>query len=167
MAGKTTVPLDTLWAALRDVVDPEIPAVNVVEMGMVHRVEAARDGRVTVEILPTFTGCPALDLIGRHVRERLEQEPGVSHVDVRFVFDPVWSTDRITPEGRARLKGFGIAPAPISRGRPLAVLQAQPVACPFCGSTRTAIDNLFGPTPCRSLYRCLDCRNPFERFKAL
>ena len=120
MSGKTTVPLDTLWAALRDVVDPEIPAVNVVDMGMVHRVEAARDGRVTVEILPTFTGCPALDLIGRHVRERLEQEPGVSRVDVRFVFDPIWSTDRITPEGRARLTGFGIAPAPLARGRPLA-----------------------------------------------
>src|SRR5438105_274731 len=75
MAGKTPVALETLWAALRDVVDPEIPAVNVVEMGMVHRVEAGEDGRVTVEILPTFTGCPALDLIGRHVRDRLEQEP--------------------------------------------------------------------------------------------
>lgn len=167
MAGATTVTSETLWAALRDVVDPEIPAVSVVEMGMVHRVEVVDDGSVLVEILPTFSGCPALEVIGQNVRERLEREPGVTHAAVRFVFDPTWTTDRITPEGRAKLKGFGIAPAPPSRGRPLAVLQARPVACPLCGSTRTVIDNLFGPTPCRSIYRCLDCRNPFERFKAL
>lgn len=163
-AGVTS---DAIWQALNDVVDPEIPAVSVVEMGMVGRVETGDEGQVLVEILPTFSGCPALDLIGQNVRERLMREPGVSRAEVRFVFDPLWTTDRITSEGRAKLKGFGIAPAPISRGRPLAVLQAQPVTCPLCGSTRTVIDNLFGPTPCRSLYRCLECRNPFERFKAL
>ena len=156
-----------LWSALEDVVDPEIPAVSVVEMGMVNRVDVGTGGRVSVEILPTFSGCPALDVIGAHVRERVAREPGVSSVDVRFVFDPIWSTDRVTPAGREKLKGFGVAPAPFSRGRPLPMLQREPVACPFCGSTHTAMDNLFGPTPCRSLYRCLDCRNPFERFKAL
>jgi ring-1,2-phenylacetyl-CoA epoxidase subunit PaaD len=158
---------ESLWAALQDVVDPEIPAVSVVEMGMVNHVEVGEGGRVAVELLPTFSGCPALDVIRRQVRERLEREPGVAEVQVQFVFDPPWSSDRITPEGRAKLKGFGIAPAPLTRGRPLAVLQSGRVACPFCGSTRTVIDNLFGPTPCRSLYRCLACRNPFERFKAL
>jgi ring-1,2-phenylacetyl-CoA epoxidase subunit PaaD len=156
-----------LWAALDEVVDPEIPAVSVVEMGMVNRVDVDVDGRVAVEILPTFSGCPALDIIAAHVRERLAREPGVRAVEVSFAFDPPWSTDRITPEGQAKLKGFGIAPAPLSRGRPLPVLQGQLVACPYCGSTRTTMENLFGPTPCRSLYRCLDCRNPFERFKAL
>jgi len=158
---------DRLWDALQDVVDPEIPAVSIVEMGMVNEVEVAGEGRVTVEILPTFSGCPALDVIGAHVRERVAREPGVSSVDVRFVFDPIWSTDRVTPAGKEKLKGFGVAPAPLSRGRPLPMLQREPVACPFCGSTHTAMDNLFGPTPCRSLYRCLNCRNPFERFKAL
>lgn len=167
MTDLATVTSDAIWRALNDVVDPEIPAVSVVEMGMVGRVETGDDGQVLVEILPTFSGCPALDVIGRSVRERLEREPGVRRAEVRFVFDPLWTTDRITPEGRAKLKDFGIAPAPLSRGRPLAVLQAQPVACPLCGSPRTVLDNLFGPTPCRSLYRCLDCRNPFERFKAL
>ncbi len=156
-----------LWSALEDVVDPEIPAVSVVEMGMVNRVEAGASGRVSVEILPTFSGCPALDVIRQNVCNRLAREPGVAEVDVHFTFDPLWSTDRITPEGQAKLKAFGIAPAPISRGRPLAVLQKQTVTCPLCGSTRTRMDNLFGPTPCRSLYRCLDCQNPFERFKAL
>jgi ring-1,2-phenylacetyl-CoA epoxidase subunit PaaD len=156
-----------LWAALEEVVDPEIPAVSVVEMGMVNRVERDADGRVRVEMLPTFSGCPALDVIAGDVRERLAREPGVTAVEVRFVFDPPWSSDRISEAGRAKLGEFGIAPAPLSLGRPLPVLQGQPVACPYCGSTRTAMDNLFGPTPCRSLYRCLECRNPFERFKAL
>lgn len=158
---------EALWAALQEVKDPEIPAVSVLEMGMVNRVAVDSDGHVTVEILPTFSGCPALDVIKQAVRERLAREPGVAAVEVRFVFDPLWSTDRISEEGRAKLQGFGIAPAPPLRGRPLRVLQGQPVACPYCGSTRTTLDNLFGPTPCRSLYRCLDCRNPFERFKAL
>lgn len=163
IAGST----DALWAALQEVKDPEIPAVSVLEMGMVNRVDIAPDGRVTVEILPTFSGCPALDVIRQAVCARLAREPGVTAVEVRFVFDPLWSTDRISAEGHAKLQGFGIAPAPPLRGRPLRVLQGQPVACPYCGSTRTAMDNLFGPTPCRSLYRCLECRNPFERFKAL
>ena len=156
-----------LWAALEEVVDPEIPAVSVVEMGMVNRVERDANGRVSVEMLPTFSGCPALDVIADDVRERLAREPGVTAVEVRFVFDPPWSSDRISEAGRAKLTGFGIAPAAPSRGLPLPMLQAQPVACPYCGSARTVMDNLFGPTPCRSLYRCLDCRNPFERFKAL
>jgi ring-1,2-phenylacetyl-CoA epoxidase subunit PaaD len=159
--------LESLWEALQDVVDPEIPAVSIVEMGMVKGVEVGEDGRVTVEILPTFSGCPALDVIGQNVRARVRRAPGVSDVDVRFVFDPIWSTDRITPAGKEKLQGFGIAPAPPSRDRPLPMLQREPVACPYCGSMRTAMDNLFGPTPCRSLYHCLDCRNPFERFKAL
>jgi ring-1,2-phenylacetyl-CoA epoxidase subunit PaaD len=158
---------ERLIQALQDVVDPEIPAVSVVEMGMIHVVEIAEDGRVDVEILPTFSGCPALALIVDSVRSRLAREPGVREVAARVVHDPLWSTDRISAEGRDKLKGFGIAPAPLSRGRPLAMLGAEPVACPYCGSTRTSRENLFGPTPCRSLYRCRDCRNPFERFKAL
>jgi len=166
-AATGTATPETLWAALRDVVDPEIPTVSVVEMGMVNRVDVDADGGVAVEILPTFSGCPALDVIKGNVRDRLMREPGVDAVTVNFVFDPIWSSDRITLEGQDKLRGFGIAPAPISRGRPLKVLQGQPVACPFCGSGRTVMDNLFGPTPCRSIYRCLDCRNPFERFKAL
>jgi ring-1,2-phenylacetyl-CoA epoxidase subunit PaaD len=156
-----------LWAALQDVVDPEIPAVSVLEMGMIHRVEVGERGRIVVEILPTFSGCPALDMIGEGVRERLAREPGIASVEVRFVHDPPWTTDRVTEAGREKLRDAGIAPAPLSRGRPLAALTAERVLCPYCGSTHTVRDNLFGPTPCRSLYRCLACRNPFERFKAL
>src|SRR5579871_4283826 len=143
-----------LLQALQDVVDPEIPAVSVVEMGMIHALKVVEDGRVEVEILPTFSGCPALPMILDNVRARLAREPGVREVEARAIHDPLWSTDRINAEGRAKLKGFGIAPAPLSRGRPLAMLGAEPVACPYCGSARTSRENLFGPTPCRSLYRC-------------
>ncbi|HWE63963.1 MAG TPA: 1,2-phenylacetyl-CoA epoxidase subunit PaaD [Chloroflexota bacterium] len=158
---------DQLRALLQDVADPEIPVVSVLEMGMVHRVDIADGGQVTVEILPTFSGCPALHVIAEAVRARLAREPGVTAVSVRFVFDPPWSSDRISAAGQEKLRSFGIAPAPRSLGRAFAVLQRQPVACPYCGSTHTVQDNLFGPTPCRSLYRCLSCRNPFERFKTL
>ena len=159
--------LDRLWSALAEVMDPEIPAVSVLDMGMIKSIEQEPDGRVRVEVLPTFSGCPALDIIETTIRERLEQESGAGMVEVRFVFDPVWSSDRITEEGRRRLQTFGIAPAPLLRGKALTVLQPAPVACPYCGSHRSVLDNLFGPTPCRSLFRCLDCRNPFEAFKAI
>jgi ring-1,2-phenylacetyl-CoA epoxidase subunit PaaD len=168
MAMETTSPaVERLWTALQDVVDPEIPAVSVVEMGMIYRVEVDGNGQVTAEILPTFSGCPALQLISETVRERLAREPGVTSVTVRVVYDPPWSSDRISAAGRERLRAFGIAPAMHLGDRPLAMFSVERVPCPFCGSTHTVQDNLFGPTPCRSLYRCLACRNPFERFKAL
>jgi ring-1,2-phenylacetyl-CoA epoxidase subunit PaaD len=158
---------EQLRAALADVVDPEIPAVSILDMGMVGDIQLDGSGAVTVEILPTFSGCPALPVIAKDVRERLSGESGVRSVEVRFVFDPIWTSDRISDEGRNRLREFGIAPAHPIRGRPLRMVQAQSAACPYCGSTRTVMENLFGPTPCRSIYRCADCRNPFERFKAL
>jgi ring-1,2-phenylacetyl-CoA epoxidase subunit PaaD len=158
---------EQLRRALQDVVDPEIPTVSILDMGMVGHIQIDRSGAVTVEILPTFSGCPALPMIAKDVQERLSGEPGVRSVEVRFVFDPIWTSERISDEGRNRLREFGITPAPHTRGRPLSMVQAQGAACPYCGSTRTTMENLFGPTPCRSIYRCADCRNPFERFKAL
>jgi ring-1,2-phenylacetyl-CoA epoxidase subunit PaaD len=158
---------EELRRALKDVVDPEIPTVSILDMGMVGDIRLNQSGAVTVEILPTFSGCPALPIIAKDVQGQLSRLPGVRSVEVRFVFDPIWTSDRISDEGRNRLREFGIAPAPPTRGRPLCVVQAQSAACPYCGSTRTSMENLFGPTPCRSIYRCADCRNPFERFKAL
>ena len=158
---------ERLRRALGDVVDPEIPTVSILDMGMVGDIQLDESGAAMVEILPTFSGCPALPIIAANVRERLAREPGVRSVEVRFVFDPIWTSDRISDEGRNRLREFGIAPAPQTRGRPLRMVQAQNTTCPYCGSTRVTMENLFGPTPCRSIYRCADCRNPFERFKAL
>ena len=155
-----------VMAALADVADPEIPVVSIVDMGMVERVDTAGT-TIEVELLPTFVGCPALDVIRDAVTERL----GAFGVPVRveFSFSTPWTSDRISPAGRERLRGSGFAPPPHLRdARALPMLgQAEPVACPYCGSANTTLENLFGPTQCRSIRHCADCRQPFEAFKAI
>lgn len=158
-----------IWAALADVKDPEIPPVSVVDMGMVGQVLVG-DGRVTVEMTPTFVGCPALEIIRQNVIDRLMQVEGVAAVEVRFVFDPPWTSERITPAGRERLRSFGIAP-PVAGGAcgaGLSLLTLDEVPpCPFCGSADTHMENLFGPTACRAIYYCDTCRQPFEAMKTV
>ena len=152
------------WAALAEVLDPEIPAVSVVDMGMVGGVEV-RGGDVKVTILPTFTGCPAVDVIRADVERAVSKVPGIATVEVGFSFDPPWTSDRITVEGRRKLRGFGLAP-PAGGPTPLLEIGLPKVAtCPFCGSKDTRAESPFGPTPCRALYYCAGCRNPFELFK--
>jgi ring-1,2-phenylacetyl-CoA epoxidase subunit PaaD len=155
--------------ALAEVKDPEIPAVSVVDLGMVHRVEVG-DGRVRVELLPTFVGCPALDLIRRAVAERLESLAPV--VEVEATFAEPWTSDRITPEGRRKLRESGFAPpAPAAGGGEgpllLSIGMRQPATCPYCGSGDTSMENPFGPTLCRAIFYCNACRQPFEQFKAV
>lgn len=154
-----------IWAALEEVKDPEIPPVSVVDMGMVSRV-AVEGGRVLVEMTPTFVGCPALDIIRRDVSARIVSEDGVETVEVRFVFDPPWTSERITEQGRARLRSFGIAPPLRESGSGLIDLSEVP-ACPYCGSADTHMENLFGPTACRSIFYCDSCRQPFEAIKTV
>ncbi len=169
MVTKTsaTAPLEiepAVWDALRAVADPEIPAVSVVEMGMIQRVEVDGD-RVKVVVLPTFTGCPAIAIIQGDVRRAAGGVEGVGNVEVETSFDPPWTTDRISRTGREKLRGFGLAP-PTGGRVVLAQIGLPKVAtCPFCGSTETRNDSLFGPTPCRAVYYCNSCRNPFEQFK--
>lgn len=157
---------DAVWRALAGVPDPEIPAVSVVDMGMIERVSVSPDGVAEVVVLPTFTGCPALPVIKRSVAEAVSSVPGVSQTRVETSFDPPWTSDRITQEGRAKLRGFGLSP-PEEREPVLIHDIGLPVGarCPFCGSTDTRAENAFGPTPCRALYYCDSCRNPFETFK--
>ena len=151
--------------ALAGVADPEIPAVSVLDMGMIKETRIDRRA-VTVVVLPTFTGCPAIDVIKEDVRRAVAAVPGVESVEVEASFDPPWTSDRITPQGRARLKEFGISP-PTGEGPVLIASIGLPVfaVCPFCGSKNTHNENAFGPTPCRALYHCSDCKNPFEQFK--
>jgi ring-1,2-phenylacetyl-CoA epoxidase subunit PaaD len=156
---------DAVWAALREVADPEIPAVSVVDMGMIKSVEV--DGvHATVTVLPTFTGCPAIAVIESDVRAAVLAVQGVEEADVRTTFSPPWTTERISPEGRKKLKEFGLAP-PTGEGPVLITSIGLPATaiCPFCGSRNTHNENPFGPTPCRALYYCNECRNPFEQFK--
>lgn len=161
----TTVTTDAIWDALAGVPDPEIPAVSVVDMGMIERVEM-NDGRASVVVLPTFTGCPAIPVIARDVADAVGRVEGIEDVDVSFSFDPPWTTDRITAEGRRKLNDFGLAPPTGTAPVLITEIGLPTVAtCPFCGSKDTVAENPFGPTPCRALYYCRACRNPFEQFK--
>ena len=156
---------DEVWAALQSVQDPEIPAVSVVEMGMIRDV-AVEGERARVTVLPTFTGCPAVPIIKEDVTAAVAAVPGIEDVQVDFSFDPPWTTDRITSIGRRKLKEFGLAP-PTGNGPVLITEIGLPATaiCPFCGSKNTHNETLFGPTPCRAVYYCDECRNPFEQFK--
>jgi ring-1,2-phenylacetyl-CoA epoxidase subunit PaaD len=156
---------ERVWDALATVTDPEIPAVSVVDMGMIREVTIAGDA-VRVVVLPTFTGCPAIPIIERDVGTAVREVEGVGGVEVRTSFDPPWTDARITAEGRRKLKEFGLAP-PTGEGPVLITQIGLPsvASCPFCGSGNTRAENAFGPTPCRALYYCEACRNPFEQFK--
>jgi ring-1,2-phenylacetyl-CoA epoxidase subunit PaaD len=169
------VGVEAVLAALADVPDPEIPAVSIVELGMIGDVAIDGDG-IRVELLPTFVGCPALEVIRDAASTRLGALGRPVRVDVSF--STPWTSDRISPSGREKLRSSGFAPPPAVReGRALPMLDAAPaqpgpdadehLACPYCGSTRTTLENLFGPTQCRSIRHCVDCRQPYEAFKAI
>ncbi|PZA07113.1 MULTISPECIES: 1,2-phenylacetyl-CoA epoxidase subunit PaaD [unclassified Meiothermus] len=154
---------DQVWQALAEVPDPEIPVLNVVEMGMVRDVQV-EGGKAVVTMTPTFSGCPALHVI-REGLERALRELGFAEVEVRTVLFPPWSTDCIAPEARAKLERYGIAPPRPAGELGLIELELEPVRCPRCGSLDTSVKNPFGPTLCKSLYVCNACREPFEGFK--
>jgi ring-1,2-phenylacetyl-CoA epoxidase subunit PaaD len=147
---------------LQQVTDPEIPSVSIVDMGMIHQVEMS-DGVVKVEVIPTFSGCPAVEMIRKDIIKALIQHDRVDEVKVTFVYDPPWSSDRISEEGRNNLKKFGIAPPP----RDFQLGGEWVALCPYCESPKTVIDNLFGPTACRSILYCTTCKNPFEAIKPI
>jgi ring-1,2-phenylacetyl-CoA epoxidase subunit PaaD len=152
VSGQSTrVDERAVWDALAEVTDPEIPAVSVVDLGMVRSVEV--DGeRLRVELLPTFVGCPALELIRRAVAARLA---GMApEVQVEMTFAEPWTSERITADGRRKLRESGFAPP-------------GSATCPWCGSRDTALENPFGPTRCRAIFWCNRCRQPFEQFKAI
>jgi len=157
---------EQVWEALDEIPDPEIPVVSLVDLGVIKEV-TVEDGRVQIAFTPTFLGCPALEVMERSMRERVEALG--AEADVRVVLDDSWSTDSISPEGREKLRAAGFAPpAPRAAGTvTLVQLERAPHRCPWCGSTDTRLDNIFGPTPCRSLRYCNACRQPFEQFKTI
>jgi ring-1,2-phenylacetyl-CoA epoxidase subunit PaaD len=151
-----------VWEALEEIPDPEIPVVSLVDLGVIRSVDV-ENGHVRIEFTPTFLGCPALEFMKRAMEEKV---PGA---EVIVVQDDSWSTDRITPAGREKLRAAGFAPpAPREASAPkLVQLQTSVFRCPYCGSTETRLENIFGPTPCRSLRYCESCRQPFEQFKTI
>jgi ring-1,2-phenylacetyl-CoA epoxidase subunit PaaD len=141
--------------ALAAVPDPEIPVLSVVDLGIVHRVEVRLDG-IDVAILPTFVGCPALDIIRSTIAEQLGERFG-RPVTVETTFEVPWTSDRISAAGRAALRAAGIAPP----------VDPEDMRCPFCDSADVVMDSAFGPTQCRSLFYCRGCRQPFEALKSV
>ncbi len=157
---------------LRDVLDPEVPALSVVDLGIVRGVELDADGAPTVVVTPTYSGCPAVTVIEEAIVGTLVAH-GYTGARVRTTFSPAWTTDWISGEGREKLRRYGIAPpgprAATDDGVELVPLRrrAQTVACPFCGSARTTMRSEFGSTACKAMLFCDACHQPFESFKAI
>jgi ring-1,2-phenylacetyl-CoA epoxidase subunit PaaD len=160
------VTVEQVWDALAEIPDPEIPVVSLVDLGVIRDVDVD-DGRVRIDFTPTFLGCPALEPMQRAMEAKVA-ELG-AEAEVRVVLDDSWSSDLITPQGREKLRVAGFAPPsprPVEK-LDLVQLQLATFRCPYCGSTDTRLENLFGPTPCRSIRYCDACRQPFEQFKTL
>jgi ring-1,2-phenylacetyl-CoA epoxidase subunit PaaD len=157
------------WRILDAVPDPEIPVLSVVDLGIVRAVEESLDRRhVTVTLTPTYSGCPATEVIAHDVREALAAS--YDDVDIRVQLSPAWTTDWLSQAGRDKLLGYGIAPPnglaqPAGRKTLPIVDVARPAACPQCGSDQVEEIAGFGSTPCKALWRCLTCREPFDYFK--
>jgi ring-1,2-phenylacetyl-CoA epoxidase subunit PaaD len=156
---------EQVWQALAEIPDPEIPVVSLVDLGVVKGVRID-DGAVRIDFTPTFMGCPALDAMRLAMEERVAELGGTAEVNVRL--DDSWSTDDITPAGREKLRAAGFAPpAPRAAGKLELVQLERGFRCPYCNSTQTRLENIFGPTPCRSIRYCEECRQPFEQFKTI
>ncbi|RSK45595.1 1,2-phenylacetyl-CoA epoxidase subunit PaaD [Bacillus canaveralius] len=146
--------------ALYFVKDPEIDAISIIELGMLEKLEVL-DNKVKLQLLPTFMGCPALDIIKNNIEKALSGLSEEVEVEVQFIYHPPWTSARVSEAGRQKLKEFGIAPPPKVFGPD----GSWSVNCPYCDSEYTSIDNLFGPTACRSILYCKSCKNPFEAMK--
>ena len=158
------------WAVLRSVLDPEVPALSLVDLGIVRAIRDVGDG-LEVVLTPTYSGCPATEVIERSVIDALNAA-GLGPVSVRQRRAPAWTTDWISDEGRRKLRDYGIAPpGPVAADGavPIRIVgrRAEAVACPRCGSPRTERLSAFGSTACKALYRCIACREPFEHFKPI
>jgi len=150
------------WDVAASVVDPEIPVLTIADLGVLRDVRVS-DGHVEVAITPTYSGCPAMNMIALEIELALERE-GFSKPKILTVLSPAWTTDWMSENGRRKLKEYGIAPPQPSSSR-RALFGVQEVACPQCGSKETELLSEFGSTSCKALWRCKSCREPFDYFK--
>lgn len=159
--------LDRAWDAAASVADPEIPVLSIADLGILHDVMVSADGKVSVTILPTYMGCPAMGVIRLGIETALA-EAGFGDVEVTLSYTPAWSTDLMSDDARERLRAYGIAPPAKGAGkRALLAEDDTVVACPRCGSTATEKISEFGSTACKALWRCTTCREPFDHFKCI
>lgn len=152
---------------LRGIKDPEVPVLDIVELGIVRGAEVD-GGKVVVRITPTYSGCPALRVIEDEVSATLRQH-GFTDVSVKTVFNPPWTTDWMGPEAKEKLRAYGIAPPDRVEAQELVPLGRVPrvVTCPYCRGTNTSVESEFGATSCKSIHYCHSCHQPFEQFKAI
>ncbi len=155
------------WRALNAVEDPEIPALSLIDLGIIRFVETQADGVLKVGLSPTYTGCPATEVIRQLVQEALAAAQ-VGEFTVTAVLSPAWTSDWITAEGRRKLAAYGIVPPVEAVSSTRQVLrETRPIACPRCSSVDTECISQFGSTPCKALHRCRECLEPFEYFKCI
>lgn len=166
MPGARTAKETSIWQLLETVVDPEVPVLSVVDLGLIRSVELSNEELVKITVTPTYTGCPATDVINMGIRMAL-MEAGYKAVEIQTVLSPAWTTEWMTEVGRQKLKAYGIAPP-----NPQQIVcsvdafqQDEAVQCPHCSSYHTTIISRFGSTACKALYRCQDCQEPFDYFK--
>jgi ring-1,2-phenylacetyl-CoA epoxidase subunit PaaD len=155
-----------IWQILQEVKDPEVPVLSVIDLGIVRRVKLDPDShQLEVIITPTYSGCPAMDVIAMDIRLKL-MEKGLRNVVVRQQLSPAWTTDWMSNEGKEKLKAFGIAPPnPKQQFCTTDMFRQEAVQCPRCDSFHTELISQFGSTACKAMYRCLDCREAFDYFK--
>ena len=154
--------LSKVMASLHKVKDPEIDSISIVDLGMVETVEV-NSTSIIIKLLPTFMGCPALDIIRNNVNLVLSELAIFESILVKFIYEPPWTSERISEKGIENLKQFGIAPPP----KLVSETGEWQVNCPYCHSIYTTLDNIFGPTACRSILYCRTCKNPFEAMKPI
>ena len=159
-----------IWSLIKDIYDPEIPVISIVDLGIVRAVDVEKlnhqDPKVTVTITPTYSGCPAMDVINMNIRMKL-LEHGFKNIHIKTILSPAWTTDWMSIEGKEKLAAFGIAPPnPSQSVCTLDLFQEQEtVQCPRCKSYHTRMVSRFGSTACKALYQCSDCNEPFDYFK--
>lgn len=167
--SRSAAPLsrEEVMAILDDVMDPEVPALSVVELGIIRDVAVDEDG-VTVTVTPTYSGCPAMPVIEQDIEAALKSH-GVERLEVRTSYSPAWTTDWMSAEAREKLRAYGIAPpGPADHDAPIAIGRRRPaVRCPYCGSAGTELRSEFGSTACKAIHVCQSCNQPFEEFKAI
>lgn len=157
--------IDKVWKLLGDVYDPEVPVLSIIDLGVLRSVKE-EDGKIVVEITSTYSGCPATDVFIQKIKEKLA-ENGIKNVEVRMKYNPPWTTDWITDEGKDKLREYGIAPPVDEPDKTVLFAKPFTVPCPKCNSENTKLVSQFGSTACKALYHCLDCKEPFEYFKCL
>jgi ring-1,2-phenylacetyl-CoA epoxidase subunit PaaD len=155
---------ERVWKILEEVKDPEVPVLSILDLGIVRSIHI-QDARLDIVITPTYSGCPAMDVISMDIRLKLI-EKGYRDVNIRQSLSPAWTTDWMTEEGKRKLKEFGIAPPnPKQQFCSSDMFKEEAVACPRCNSHHTQLISQFGSTACKSIYRCLDCKEAFDYFK--